>query len=354
MRERADGGGGLRRRAGGTWRQRRLALPVLGGVVLLAAWAGGCSDDGTPTDPGGDPGPGDEVVIPPEPFEGTASTITEPEILRFVSDIAHDSTLGRDSPSPELNEVARYIAAVFSEAGLTPAGDDGYLQWFQVAGPAEPLAPNVIGWIRGSDPVLRDEFVVLSAHFDHLGGVDAGPGSDQIFNGADDNASGSSALLEIAGAIGAMPVPPKRSVVFLAASGEELGLRGSIYYMGHSPFPPQATVANLNFDMIGRGEPDHIWLIHETTSNLAPIALAVAAQHPDLGLTPQDRPDNEFANRSDSGAFALYGVDALFFHSGLHAEYHEVSDEVELLDTKKIERVARLGYWVAVELAGRP
>lgn len=337
-----------------TWRIHRLAWPVAGAVVLLAAWAAGCSDEGPPTDPGSDPGPGDEVVIPSEPFEGTASTITELEILSFVSDIADDSTLGRDSPSPELNEVARYIATVFSDAGLTPAGDDGYLQWYEVAGPAEPPAPNVIGWVQGSDPDLRDEFVVLSAHFDHLGGIDDNPGLDQIYNGADDNASGTAALLEIAGALGAMPIPPKRSVVFLAVSGEELGLRGSIHYMGHAPFPPQATVANLNFDMIGRGESDHIWLVHEVTSDLAPIAIAVAAQHPDLGLTPEDRPDNAFTSRSDSGAFVLYGIDALFFHSGLHAEYHEVSDEVELLDTKKIEKVAKLGYWVAVELAGRP
>ncbi len=354
MRDRDEGGRGLKQRTGRTWGNRRLALPVVGAVVLLAAWAAGCSDEGPPTDPGADPGPGDEVLNPPEPFEGTASTITEVEILRFVSDIAHDSTLGRDSPSPELDKVALYIADVFASAGLTPAGDEGFLQWFQVAGPGQPPAPNVIGWIPGSDPGLRDEFVVLSAHFDHLGGIDDGPGPDRIYNGADDNASGTSALLEIAGAVGAMSTPPKRSIVFLAASGEELGLRGSIYYMGHSPFPPQATVANLNFDMIGRGETDHIWVIHETTSDLAPIALAVAAQHPDLGLTPQDRPDNVFTSRSDSGAFALYGINALFFHSGLHAEYHEVSDEVELLDTKKIEKVARLGYWVAVELAGRP
>jgi Zn-dependent M28 family amino/carboxypeptidase len=177
---------------------------------------------------------------------------------------------------------------------------------------------------------------------------------DQIYNGADDNASGTAALLEIAGAVGSMSTPPKRSIVFLAASAEELGLRGSMYYMSHSPFPPEATVANLNLDMIGRGETNHVWLIHEVSSEIAPIALAVAAQHPDLGLTPEDSPDEVFIRRSDSGAFVLYGVDALFFHSGLHSEYHQVSDEVMLLNTLKIEKVARLAYWVAVELAGRP
>ena len=331
-------------------RSRRIGL----GATLLTLWAGGCGADGLPTDPGAPLNPGNEVEIPAEPFEGTASTITELEIQQLVTDIAHDSTLGRESPSPELDEVALYIADIFAAAGLTPAGDDGYLQWFQARDPGDPLAPNVIGWVQGSDPELRDEFVVLSAHFDHLGGIDDGPGVDQIYNGADDNASGTAALLEIAGAVGSMSTPPKRSIVFLAASAEELGLRGSMYYMSHSPFPPEATVANLNLDMIGRGETNHVWLIHEVSSEIAPIALAVAAQHPDLGLTPEDSPDEVFIRRSDSGSFVLYGVDALFFHSGLHSEYHQVSDEVMLLNTLKIEKVARLAYWVAVELAGRP
>lgn len=325
------------------------------GAAILIAWAAGCSGDGTPTDPGGGQGPVDEVQIPAEPFTGTASTITEAEILQLVTDIAHDSTLGRSSPSPELDGVAEYIAGLFAGAGLAPAGDDGgYLQWFQARNPGDPLAPNVVGWIEGSDPELRDEFVVLSAHFDHLGGVDDGPGLDQIFNGADDNASGTAALLEIAEAFGAMNTPPKRSVVFLAASAEELGLRGSIYFLSHSQFSPAAMIANVNLDMIGRGETNHVWMIRRTDSEIAAVAMAVAAQHPDLGLAPEDSPDNVFIQRSDSGAFVLKGIDALFYHSGLHAEYHEVSDEVALLNTLKIEKVAKLGYWVAVELAGRP
>ena len=113
-------------------------------------------------------------------------------------------------------------------------------------------------------------------------------------------------------------------------------------------------IANVNFDMIGRGETNHIWMIRRTDSEIAAVALAVAAQHPDLGLAPEDSPDDVFIQRSDSGAFVLKGIDALFYHSGLHAEYHQVSDEVALLDTLKIEKVAKLGYWVTVELAGRP
>ena len=336
-------------------RGRRGGWVVGLGAALLIAWAAGCSGEGSPTEPITGPDPGEEVEIPDEPFFGTASTITQAEIQQLVTDIAHDSTLGRGSPSPELNEVAEYIAAVFAGAGLSPGGDDGgYLQWFQARTQGEPLAPNVVGWIEGSDAELRDEFVVLSAHFDHLGGVDDGPGTDQIYNGADDNASGTAALLEIAEAVGAMSTPPKRSVVFLAASAEELGLRGSIYFLSYSQFSPAAMIANVNLDMVGRGETNHVWMIRRTDSEIAAVALAVAAQHPELGLVPEDRPDDVFAQRSDSGAFILKGIDALFYHSGLHPEYHQVSDEVDLLNTPKIEKVAKLGYWVAVELAGRP
>jgi Zn-dependent M28 family amino/carboxypeptidase len=113
-------------------------------------------------------------------------------------------------------------------------------------------------------------------------------------------------------------------------------------------------IANVNLDMVGRGETGHVFMIRRTDSDIAAVAMAVAAQHPELGLAPEDSPDDLFIQRSDSGAFILKGIDALFYHSGLHAEYHEVSDEVPLLNTLKIEKVAKLGYWVAVELAGRP
>lgn len=339
----------------GPARLRRMLpqLPLALGLGLLAAWAVGCGDDGgPPTDPDdGGNGPG-------TPFEGTAATITSAEIADLVADIAHDSTGGRASPSPELNEVAAYLADRFGEAGLDPAGDEGFLQWFQIpisgGSGDEPPVPNVIGWIEGSDPALRDEYVVLTAHFDHLGRLEEGSADDVIFNGADDNASGTSALVEIAEAVGAMPVAPKRSVVFLAVGGEELGLKGSLHYMANPAFPVEATVANVNFDMVGRNEPDEIDMIRPVVSALAPVAVAVAAQHPELGLTLNDSPNDVFIQRSDSGAFVQYGIESLFFHSGLHLDYHTVDDEVVWIDAEKVAKVAKLGYWVTVELAGRP
>jgi hypothetical protein len=346
----------MRRQPGGPARLRHRRFAPALALALLAAWAVACGDGGTaPTDPddGGNGGDG-----PGAPFEGTAATITVAEIAGLIADIAHDSTRGRASPSPELNEVAAYVAARFEASGLAPAGDDGYLQWFQIPVPGgsgdEPPVPNVIGWVEGSDPALRDEYVVLTAHFDHLGTLEEGSSDDVIYNGADDNASGTAALLEIADAVGAMSVAPKRSVVFLAVGGEELGLKGSLHYMSDPAFPIESTIANLNFDMVGRNEPDEVDLVRPVVSAFAPVAVAVAAQHPELGMTLNDRPNDVFIQRSDSGAFLLYGVESLFFHSGLHLDYHTVDDEIEWIDAEKVAKVAKLGYWTTVELAGRP
>jgi Zn-dependent M28 family amino/carboxypeptidase len=344
----------MNRRTGGS-RRRRLSrfLPVIG-LAVAGAWAAGCGDDAAaPTDPGGDPG-GDPPVVP---FEGTAATITAADVEALIADLADDSTAGRGSPSPELDEVAAWLAARFEAYGLAPAGEEGYLQWFEVADPVgldNVPVPNVVARLEGSDPVLRDQHIVLTAHFDHLGLAPDGSGVDVVYNGADDNASGTAALLEIAEALGAMPVAPKRSIVLLAVSAEEKGLLGSRHWMDHPTVPLQGIVANLNFDMVGRNQPGEVDLIRPVASALAAVALAVATAHPELDLALNDSPSDSFIQRSDSGAFVLYGIESLFYHSGLHADYHTVEDEARWIDTEKVAKVAKLGYWTAVELAGRP
>jgi len=344
----------MNRRTGGS-RLPRLPrfLPVLA-IALAAAWAAGCGDDpAAPADPGGDTGGTDLTT----PFEGTAATITAADVGSLIADLADDSTAGRGSPSPELDEVATWLAARFEAYGLAPAGEEGYLQWFEVADPAGPGSvpvPNVVARLEGSDPALRDQHIVLTAHFDHLGLAPDGSGVDVVYNGADDNASGTAALLEIAEALGAMPVAPKRSILLLAVSAEERGLLGSRHWMDQPTVPRQGIVANLNFDMVGRNEPGEVDLIRPVASALAAVALGVAAAHPELGLALNDRPNDVFLQRSDSGAFVLYGIESLFFHSGLHADYHTVEDETRWIDVEKVAKVAKLGYWTAVELAGRP
>ena len=204
---------------------------------------------------------------------------------------------------------------------------------------------NVVGLIEGEDPVLRDQWILVTAHYDHEGADGL-----RVFNGADDNASGTAALLEIAEAFGSLRTAPARSVVFIATSGEERGLLGAIHYINHPTFPLENAIANLNLDMVGRNDPATVEVIRPTASDLGELVQTVAASHSDIGVSPIDVPDDSKVRRSDCFAFLLAGIDALFFHSGLHDDYHGLDDEPERLDAGKTAAVARLAYWVGVEL----
>lgn len=205
-------------------------------------------------------------------------------------------------------------------------------------------APNAVGWVRGSDPELRDEYVLFSAHMDHVG---VGPpvDGDSIYNGADDDASGTATILELAEAF-ASGQPPRRSVVFLAVSGEEEGLLGSRWYTQNPAFPLNRTVAAINMDMIGRNWRDTVAAVGMEASTLGATARAVAADHPELGMTVVgDRwPDENLFVRSDHYHFAREGVPAIFFFSGLHEDYHGPGDEAHKLDYAKTARIGRLLY----------
>ena len=204
--------------------------------------------------------------------------------------------------------------------------------------------PNVVGLLRGSDPALSNTFVVFSAHMDHVGVGTPSASGDSLYNGADDNASGTAALIEVAQAFAALDEPPARSLVFLAVSGEEKGLLGSRWYSDHPTVPLEAIVANVNVDMIGRNAADSIVAIGVDYSSLGPLVLRVAAESPELGLTVVDDPwpEERFFFRSDHFNFARKEIPALFFFAGVHEDYHRPSDHVELIDPDKAARVARL------------
>jgi len=212
-------------------------------------------------------------------------------------------------------------------------------------------APNVVGWIRGSDPELRDEYVLFSAHMDHLG-VGRPVEGDSIYNGADDDASGTATVIELAEAFAAGE-PPRRSLVFLAVSGEERGLLGSQWYAQNPAFPLDATVAAVNMDMIGRNWRDTVAAVGLEASSLGAAAREVAAEHPELGMTVVgDRwPEENLFVRSDHYHFAREGVPALFFFSGLHEDYHGPDDETGKLDYAKTARIGRLLYLLGRRVA---
>lgn len=213
-------------------------------------------------------------------------------------------------------------------------------------------APNVAAILPGSDPTLRDTYVVFSAHMDHVG---VGPpvNGDSIYNGADDDASGTSAVIEMAEAFAALPTPPARSVMFLLVSGEEKGLWGSRYFSDNPTVPIEKIVANVNMDMIARNAPDSVVVIGQEYSSLGPLVLRVAQAHPDIGLTVSRDlwPEERFFFRSDHLNFARKEIPSLFFFSGVHEDYHRPSDEVEKIDAGKGARVARLAFYTAYEIA---
>jgi hypothetical protein len=223
-------------------------------------------------------------------------------------------------------------------------------------GSSSEMVPNVIAVLPGSDPELRDEYVVYSAHFDHVGVGAPDATGDSIYNGADDNASGTTAVLETARAFASLERRPARSIMFVMVSGEEKGLLGSMYFVEHPPVPVRQMVANINADMVGRNAPDTVVAIGQEHSDLGATVQRVARSNPDLGLTvaPDLWPEEQLFFRSDQFSFVRKEIPAIFFTTGLHDQYHQPSDQAHLIDNDKLSRISRLLFFVGHEIASAP
>ncbi len=215
-------------------------------------------------------------------------------------------------------------------------------------------APNTIGIIRGSDPKLRDEYLVFSAHMDHIG-ITPSP-LDSINNGADDNASGTTGVMELAEAFSRPGARPRRSIVFLTVSGEEKGLWGSRYFSEHPTVPLDQIVADFNLDMLGRNWADTIVAIGKEHSDLGATLERVNAAHPELRMAAIDDrwPEERFYFRSDHYNFARKGVPVLFFFNGVHPDYHRPTDSPEKIDSEKESRILQLLYYLGLEVGNAP
>lgn len=288
--------------------------------------------------------------------------VREADVRRELSALADDSMQGRMTGTPGAARAARYIASRMAAIGLTPAGDSGFFQRVPVgrlhdgtlvlesslgaSGDGVPRVPavNVVGIIAGQDPVLRDSVVLVDAHYDHLG-IGAPRHGDSIYNGADDDASGTVAVLEIARAMRA-GAAPRRTVVFLATIGEEVGLLGTRWFVSHPVVPLSRIEANLEIEMIGRpdslaGGRGHGWLTGYDRSTMGAMFAGAG-----LPIAPDRRPSQQFFMRSDNIAFARLGIPAHTLSSfNLHADYHQPSDEVSRIDfghvTMVIDAAAR-------------
>jgi Zn-dependent M28 family amino/carboxypeptidase len=211
----------------------------------------------------------------------------------------------------------------------------------------------VAGILEGSDARLKDEYVVFSAHMDHLDVERPAVRGDSINNGADDNASGTTAVLELAEAFARLDPRPRRSMIFVTVSGEERGLWGSSAFTADPPVPMGQMVANVNLDMVGRNWKDSIVVIGRQHSDLGATLARVNAAHRELGMTAIDDlwPEERFFFRSDHYNFARLGVPALFFFNGVHEDYHKVSDEPAKIDAEKASRIVKLAFYLGLEVA---
>ena len=269
--------------------------------------------------------------------------------------LASDALRGRGSATDDEQVAAQYIAAQLRQSGVQPFQAEGYIQtvvWPLDLSkvPMEKLPPslarrfrlvvhdgklttrNVIGILPGSDPKLKHEVVLLSAHLDHIGAMqEEAVNGDAIFNGADDDASGVAAVLELARAL-ARGRRPRRTVVFAFFGSEELGGFGDRYFLEHPPVALDSIVANLEFEMIGRPdpavEPHTLWLTGWERTDLGPWLARNGAR-----LVGDPHPKEDFFRRSDNYALARKGIVAQTVSSfGLHTDYHQPSDDLAHLD----------------------
>ena len=286
------------------------------------------------------------------------ATVSQESVKKYMQGLASDEMRGRGSATADELAAAKYIAAQLKLLKIEPAGDDGgYLQTVKFmrrqrgapgAEPTEATTTNVIGILRGSDPKSSKETILLSAHLDHLG-IGREVNGDSIYNGADDDASGCTAVLELAEALAAGP-RLKRTVVFALFGSEEIGGYGARYFQEHPPVPVESFVANLEFEMIGRPDaavaPHTLWLTGYERSNLGAELAAHGAR-----LVADPHPEQNFFRRSDNYVLALKGIIAHTVSSyGLHSDYHRPSDDLAHVDfahmTEAIESMVEPVRWL--------
>ena len=277
----------------------------------------------------------------------TAPASLERDVRADMAFLASDELHGRGSATRDEHLAALFAASQFQSLGLEPGDSTG--SFLQRAALPDPLPDrlkqrllkfedtprketwNAVAILRGSDPALRDEVILLTAHLDHLGVTTTPINGDAIYNGADDDASGTTAVLALAHALATGP-RPKRTVVFALFGSEEIGGFGARAFLANPPTPLTSIVANLEFEMIGRPDPivppGTLWLTGYERSNLGPEL----AKH-GAALVQDPHPKEQFFQRSDNITLARQGVIAHTVSSfGLHTDYHQPSDEIKTID----------------------
>lgn len=345
-----------------------------------------------------------------------ASVVSARELEQRLTAFAHDSMMGRETGTIWNLRATDYVAAQFRALGVRPAGEErGFFQIVEAIRPSDPslqvaAARNVIGIIPGTDPALRGEYVAITAHNDHIGfnhrpvdhdslrafnavvrplGADSpnrpstadeatriaqitdslrkihAPRADSISNGADDDGSGTIALIEIARVLMRSGVRPKRSILLVSHTGEERGLLGSDWYTDHPTVPINSIVAEFDLDMIGRGAATDIKAggstylevvgLRRLSKEFGDWVEAANAREPipfvfNYEYDAPGHPDQYYC-RADHYSYARYGIPSVSLSRGLHRDYHQVSDEAQYIDYPDYARLTQMVLDAAVFVA---
>ncbi|WP_313805953.1 M28 family metallopeptidase [Flavobacterium sp.] len=295
------------------------------------------------------------------------SNIEESNLKRNLTVIASDEMQGRNTGESGQKKAGEYIINEYKKLGISyPKGADGFYQKVPSEYMKRGFAPklndseNIWAYIEGSEK--PEEVLVISAHYDHVGMKNG-----EIYNGADDDGSGTVGVMEIAKAFMKAKKDghgPKRSILFLHVTGEEHGLHGSRYYSDNPLFPIKNTIANINIDMIGRrdnlnpNDNNYIYVIgsDRLSSELHTLNEEANKKYVNLRLDYKynDRNDPEqIYYRSDHYNFAKKGIPAIFFFNGIHDDYHKPTDEVDKIEFDALTKRAKLAFALAWELANR-
>ncbi len=297
-----------------------------------------------------------QSILSPKVIMGSAPWLNQPGVnYMHISSSMAANLIGRKQPQVikwrnKINKTGK------PSGGLLPCE----LKIIQTRNLRQSKGKNILAYIEGSD--VKDEIIIITAHYDHIGKK-----GDDIFNGADDNASGTAALLEIARCFQENKdrgIVPRRSILCLWLTGEEKGLLGSAYYVNHPVFPLANTMANINIDMIGRNDDiyldssNYVYVIgsDRMSKDLHSINEEVNDQFSRLILDytyNSEKDPNRFYYRSDHYNFAENGIPAIFFFSGTHADYHRTTDDADKIDFEKTARIARHIFQLAWALSMR-
>lgn len=295
------------------------------------------------------------------------ATINKESAKAYIGFLASDAVEGREAGRHGGRVAGEYVKSVLQDMGLKPLNEDSYFQPFEAYSPERQkrvrfsVHPdsiqkysqlpahrrlelrNVLGYIEGKN---KNEYVVMGAHYDHLG-MDEVLDGDKIYNGADDNASGVSAVLQIAKAFLTSGEKPQRTIIFALWDGEELGLLGSEYFMQTCPFASNIK-GYVNFDMIGRNndeqKPKYVVYFYTEAHPQFGEWLKSDIKTYGLGLEPNYRPWDKPIGGSDNASFAKGDVPVIWYHTDGHPDYHQPSDHTDKINWDKLVEITKAAY----------